>query len=93
MADTIERIKRQWARLFNRREPSPWEQRHAAEKLHAISKDAWACQKIAELLEVESDPGESAADFVSQMLRQPYVDHLRMQAEKDILRAQRGVQD
>jgi hypothetical protein len=93
MTDSIDRKKRAWHRLFARREPAPWESRKSAELLRDVSLDAWACQKIAELLDIQCDPGESAADFVSQMLREPYVEHVRIQAEKDVLRAQRGVQD
>lgn len=70
---TSDRLRRRWERLFARKPPYPWEVRAAEDLLYKVSTNARACQLLAELLEIECDPGESVADYVSQQLREPMI--------------------
>ncbi|QHJ82152.1 MAG: hypothetical protein [Caudoviricetes sp.] len=70
---TADRLRRRWERLFARKEAFPWEVREAEHLLYKVSTNARACQLLAELLEIECDPGESVADYVSQQLREPII--------------------
>lgn len=86
----IDRMKSKWRRLFNRRPPFGWEVSRAALLLRDVSHDAWACQQIAELLEIECDSGESAASYVSEMLRQPWMEIVEEDHAKELEKLQRG---
>lgn len=70
---TADRLRRRWERLFARKPAYPWEARAAEDLLYKISTNARACELLAELLEIECDPGESVADYVSQQLREPMI--------------------
>ena len=78
MTTFLPRLRNKWIRMFSRQKPTPWEDREAVAILTKVAGDPWACLAIAKCLEVEIDPGESAADFVSQQL-QAYVDRKRIE--------------
>jgi len=90
MADAISRIIQRWRRLFRRKQPMPWERRQSAELLYMVSKDAWACQMVADLLELSGDPGESMADYVSQMLREPHRQVIENDNRRELARIDQG---
>ncbi|TBW96713.1 hypothetical protein TP46_12390 [Xanthomonas citri pv. aurantifolii] len=90
---TADRLAARWSRLFKGSDAFPWERFEAQRLLYEVSKSAAACQMVAELLEIQCDPGESAADYVSQMLRQPTLDHARRLHERDIAEIYKGFAD
>lgn len=91
MNKVMSRITQRWSRLFKRREAMPWETRASAALLYSVSKDAWACQMIVDLLELEGEPGESMADYVSQMLREPHRKVVESEHRRELARIDRGV--
>ena len=91
--DIRERIRARWRRMFNGSKPSVWEREGSAMLLHKVSVDAWACQVIADKLEIQIDNGESAADYVSHMLREPYRDWVEERAKRSIRRIDAGIHD
>lgn len=86
----VEKMQGKWNRLFMRRQPFRWEASRAAGLLRDVSQDAWACQQIAELLDIECDPGESAAPYVSEMLRQPWREIMEEDHEKSVAKLENG---
>lgn len=85
-----ERLRARWRRMFNGSKASPWESEASAKLLHKVSQDAWACQMLAEKLEIQIDGGDSAADYVSQMLREHYRDWVEERAKRSIARIDAG---
>lgn len=88
-----EKLSNRWRRLFQRRMPFPWEVNKSRVLLYEVSKNAYACQWIAALLEIDCDPGESAADYVSQMLRQPALDYSQELHKRDLALIAKGFAD
>lgn len=87
---TAARLRRRWARLFARKEAFPWEAREAEDLLYKVSTNARACELLAELLEIECDPGESVADYVSQQLREPIIARAKSAHLADLEEITRG---
>lgn len=71
------RLQMYWKRLFIGAAPYPWEERAAIDLLHRVSQSVYACKLIADLLELEGEPGESLADYVSQALSEPFLERER----------------
>lgn len=88
-----EKLSNRWRRLFQRRAAFPWEVNQARHLLYEVSKNAHARQWIAELLELDCDPGESVADYVSQMLRLPTQDYAKYLHERDLTHIANGFAD
>lgn len=80
--ESVLRLHRRWKRLFERRDPYPWEMREAEKLLYEVSKSACACKLVSELLEIQGDPGESMADYVSDCLRQPTIERAKWDHHK-----------
>lgn len=79
--------------MFNGSKATSWEREGSAMLLHKVSVDAWACQMIADKLELHIDSGESAADYVSQMLREPYRDLVEERAKRQADRIDAGTHE
>lgn len=90
---TAARLRRRWERLFRRQRPYAWEVREAAYLLYKVSQSARACQMLADQLEIECDPGESVADFVSQQLREPMVERAKHAHLGDLKELTEGFSD
>lgn len=88
-----ERVRARWRRMLNGSKATAWESEASAKLLHKVSQDAWACKMVAEKLEIQIDDGESAADYVSQMLREPYRDWVEARAKRSAARIDSGVHE
>lgn len=77
----IARIWRKWDQLFRRKRPSGFEVRYAAHTIERLGNDPQACAILADLLDIQTDPGESAASFVADACRRyagrEEIDHLQ----------------
>lgn len=90
MSRLVERMQAKWRRMFARRAPFGWEASRAASLLRDVSQDPWACEQVAQLLEIECDPGESAASYVSEMLRQPWREIMEEDHAKRVAKLEKG---
>lgn len=68
-------MRKVWLRLFRREKPTNREQHNAVEKLKGISVDPWACEILAKKLDIEIDPGESAASYIADACRAAVIEH------------------
>lgn len=68
-------LRKVWRRLFQRETPTLSEQHYAAEKLKRLSVDPWACEMLAKQLDIEIDPGESAASYIADACRAAVIEH------------------
>lgn len=68
-------IGKVWRRLFRREKPTISEQHYSAENLKRLSIDPWACEMLAKQLDIEIDPGESAASYIADACRAAVVEH------------------
>ena len=68
-------LRNVWRRLFRRETPTLGEQYYASEKLKRLSIDPWACEMLAKQLDIEIDPGESAASYVADACRAAVIEH------------------
>ena len=68
-------LRKVWRRLFQRETPTLREQHYAAERLKGLSVDPWACEMLAAQLDIEIDPGESAASYIADACRAAVIKH------------------
>ena len=91
MVNIWRRMQARWSRVFAQKDPHPWEKRDAAVMLRKLSADAWACKLLADKLDLDIDPGESAADYISQMAMEVHRDVQIAIKERDIAKLRAGL--